>query len=124
MEAIEELAAERMVELSADIQVQLEKGTGTRPVLWMLMKARRRAARAIDMIVDVDPVDSESIRKIKNEITIYNDMIEAAREMLERGREADSKIKEGDRAAIDEIVQGMSAEERKLYQIEPRRTDA
>jgi len=124
MEILEELADERLAELSLDVQVQLEKGTATRPVLWMLVEARRKAAKAIDLIIDVDPVDADSIRKIQRELCVYNDMIVAARAMLERGKEADGKIKESERSAIDEMVQGMSEEERRLYQFEPRRTDA
>ncbi len=123
MEVIEQLADQRLVELSADLQVQLEKGTGTRPVLWMLTQARKRAAKAIDLFIDVDPEDVDQVKNIKHELTIYNDLIGLARELLERGKEADNRIKEGDRAAIDELVQQMTPDERRLMRLEPQQKD-
>ena len=123
MEVIEQLADQRLVELSADLQVQLEKGTGTRPVLWMLTQARKRAAKAIDLFIDVAPEDVDQVKNIKHELTIYNDLIGLARELLERGKEADNRIKEGDRAAIDELVQQMTPDERRLMRLEPQQKD-
>ena len=38
------LSDDHLVNLSIDLMVQLERGTGTRPVLWLLCRARKRAA--------------------------------------------------------------------------------
>lgn len=123
MEIVEELSNARLREQAVDVMVQLEKGTGTRPVLWMLVQARQRAAKAIDMFVDVDPSDVEAVKKIHRELVLYNDVVRLAQETIQRGKEADAMIGEEDRDALDEIVANMSPEERKLYNFEPKQKD-
>jgi len=57
------------------------------------------------------------ITALQNEVKLFIDMIDSARNVLDRGKEADRKIKEDDRAAIDEMVMGMTDEERRLYRL-------
>jgi hypothetical protein len=123
MDPIEKLGNEQLRLLAADLMVQLEKGTALRPVLWMLVQARRRAAGAIEMMIDVDAEDVEAVRKIKREILVYTDMVRSCRELLARGKEADLRISEDDRIAVDEIVMDMSDDERRLYQLQQRGAD-
>jgi len=123
MDTLDQLSDEALRMLQADVQVQLEKGTGTRPILFMLSDARRRAVKAVGMMVEVDPNDFVTIIRLQAEIKIFIDMIESARAVIDRGKEADRRIKEDDRAAIDELVMGMTDEERRLYKFEPRGTD-
>jgi hypothetical protein len=106
--------------------VQLEKGTALRPVLWMLVQARKRAAKAVAMFVDLDigdTVDVPTLRKLQAEICIYDDMVRSCRELLAMGREAELRVGEDDRLAIDEIVMEMSEEDRRLYQLQQRGAD-
>ena len=123
MDPIEKLSNEQMRQLHADLVVQLEKGTAMRPVLWMLVQARKRAARAMVMFVDADPIDTSVISKLQAEVRLYDDMVRSCRELLAAGREAELKIGEDDRMAIDEIVNEMSEEDRRLYQLQQRGAD-
>lgn len=121
---IEKLADDKLYELAADVMVQLERGTGTRPVLYMVDQARARAAKAILMMMDVDAENASDIRKLQAEMKLYDDMIASARMMLQRGRNADSKIREANRAEIEDLAHDLSPEERRLYQLQPQGSDA
>jgi hypothetical protein len=113
MDPIEKLGNEQLRLLAADLMVQLEKGTAYRPVLWMLVQARKRAAGAIDLFIDVDPEDVDAVRKIKAEILVYTDMVRSCRELLAKGREAEARIGEDDRLAIEEDRSGNGEEDRR-----------
>jgi len=126
MDPIEKLGNEHLRLLAADLMVQLEKGTALRPVLWMLVQARKRAAKAVAMFIDLDigdTVDVPTLRKLQAEICIYDDMVRSCRELLAIGREAELRVGEDDRLAIDEIVMEMSEEDRRLYQLQQRGAD-
>lgn len=123
MEPIEQLADLKMIELAADVQVQLENGTATRPVLYMLVRARVRAAKAFDLFIDVDPVADDEIRRLQAELRLYNDLVEACRDMINLGKEASGRITEEERAELEEVVMQMTDEQRRLYQFEPRSRD-
>jgi hypothetical protein len=123
MTPIDRLSDDVLVALAADVIVQLERGTGTRPILFMLADARERARTAISMLIEAEPDQTVIIRKLQNEVKLFIDMIDSAKGVIERGKEADRNIKDDDRAAIDEMVMGMSDEERRLYKFEPRGYD-
>jgi len=126
MDPIEKLGNEQLRLLAADLMVQLENGTALRPVLWMLVQARKRAAKAVAMFIDLDigdTVDVPTLRKLQAEICIYDDMVRSCRELLAIGREAELRVGEDDRLAIDEIVMEMSEEDRRLYQLQQRGAD-
>lgn len=120
---IEKLGNEKLYERAIDVMVQLEKGTAERPVLWLLVHARDRAAKAMLLFIDVDPTDSEAIRKLQNEIRIYDGLVEDTRDMLARGRQADHEISELDRATMQDLMLTMSEEDRQFYQLQQRGTD-
>jgi hypothetical protein len=119
MDAIEEVAEERLRELAADLQVQLEKGTGMRPAAWMLAQARKKAAKAVVLFLDVDVEDTKLVRRLQGELKLYDDMVTACQALVARGKEADYRITESDRAALDEVVMQMTPEERRLHKLEP-----
>lgn len=112
IDPIEKLADEQLFELALDVRVQLEKGTGTRPVLWLLAQQRTKAREAISKMVEVDATETDAIRNFQQEIRLYGDLIAACRDLIARGREADALIAEADRSDIAEI---MSPEERQLH---------
>lgn len=120
---IDHLSDEQLRLLAADVTVQLEKGTGTRPILFMLKEARHRAIKAFGMLIEVPPDDANTIRQLQNELKLYADMIHSCRAVLDRGKTADRRINEDDRAAIDEVVMNMSDEERRLHNFEARSRD-
>lgn len=120
---IEALGNEHLFELAADVQVQLERGTGTRPVLWLLAEQRAKARTAMAGLVEVDATEADAIRSFQNEIRLYGDLVTACQNLMTRGREADAMIAETARSDIAEIVGNMSPEDRKLYGLEQRSDD-
>lgn len=123
MDPLAHLADEQLRLLAVDLQVQLERGSGTRPVLYLLAQQRARAVKAITGLVNVPPTDTEAVRGYQQEASLYYDLIEGCREMLNRGREADRRINEEERSSLDEAIEGMSDEERRALNIEPRGDD-
>lgn len=124
MDPIEQLSDEQLVLLAADLQVQLEKTTAMRPVLFMLAKARHRARTALLALgLDVEPEDTKLIRSLQNEVKLYDDMVTACRELLASGKEAHHRISEQERDALDEVVVNMSDDERRLHGFELRGKD-
>jgi len=120
---IERVAEEKLFELSADLQVQLEKGTGVRPVLWMLAQARNRAAKAIVQMSIAEPDDIASIRICQAAIRLYDDMVQSCRDLMKRGKEADRKIAERDREEMQELIMDLTPEEQRMTGLEPTGTD-
>lgn len=108
---IDEIADSQLILCYIDLQVQLEKGSGTRPVLWLLNEARKKAASALSAMVKVDCKDAEAIRTLQNEIIMFDDLVGLCRQMLVRGREADREIEESDREALAEFLNTTEARE-------------
>lgn len=123
MDPILRLGDEQLRLLAADLQVQLERGTGTRPVLYMLAQARAKAAKAIVMFMDADAKDEPLIRRLQQEITIYNDMVTSAQALLSAGREANQRVNEKDRAELEDVIMSMTDDERRLHGFEKRGID-
>lgn len=123
MDPILRLGDEQLRLLAADLQVQLERGTGTRPIAFMLAKARQKAAKAMVLFLDADPEDTPLIRRLQRELTLYNDMVTAAQELMAAGREANQRIAETERAELEEVIANMTNEERKLHGFEQRGID-
>lgn len=120
IDPIEALAEAQLFELALDVRVQLEKGTGTRPVLWLLAQQRTKAREAIGKIVEVDATETEAIRNFQQEIRLYGDLVSSCRDLIARGKEADALIAETDRSDISEI---MSPEEQRLHGFQPQGDD-
>ena len=118
---IADLADQRMYELALDLHIQLEKGTGTRPILFMLTRARKDAAAAMAQFAVADPEDHKAMRLIQQPIMLYDLMVESCRDMIVRGKEADALIDERDRAEIFDLV--TSSEDARALGIEPQGTD-
>lgn len=118
---IERIADEHFIELAADLQVQLEKGTGTRPVLWLLSEARKRAVSATFALTKIDPMKTDDIRHLQNEISLYDDMIQDCKNLMSRGKEADRRLHERDREELQGVV--MADDDRELFGLEPMGSD-
>jgi hypothetical protein len=122
-DSLEALADEQLWLLAEDLKLQLEKGAGTRPVLYLLAQQRQRAVAAIMGLVNVDPTKIEDIRGYQKEAALYYDLMENVRVMLQRGREADSRIADRDRESIADALDDMTEEERRTLNVEPRGDD-
>ena len=132
MEVIEDLTNRQLVARGAEVVLQLEKiekQQGTlapdlmRPVLYLLARARARAARAVFLLMEVDPVDADAVRDIQNEFRVYTDLVEGCREMIALGADAGRAVNEQDRDELEEVVATMTDEQRRLYHFEPRSRD-
>lgn len=123
MDSLENLADEQLWLLAEDVRIQLEKGTGTRPVLYLLAQQRQRAVKAIIGLVNVDPTKASDIREYQKEAGLYYDLMENVREMLQRGREADMRINERERESLSDALDDMTEEERRQLNVEPRGDD-
>ena len=110
-DAISAAARAVLIEMQIDLKVQLEKNTGVRPMLYLLAGARNRAVTAIGKMIDIDATEVEAIRALQAEVRVYSDMMELAKEMLNRGREADREIHEEDREAIAAYLTTQEARE-------------
>lgn len=102
--AIEKLADERLIALSAEIEVQLDKNAKMRPIIWLLAEARKRASAAMTSLVLTDASKVEDVRAFQNEVRLYDDLVTSCRALIERGREADKRIDEQDRSALADII--------------------
>lgn len=120
MDPIEQLAAARLRELAEELAKQLDRKTGTRPVLWLLARQRVRAAKAIVMFMDVDPDDAATVRKLQAEMKLYDDLIVSCKTLLSRGKEAAFEVSEDERSALDELIMEMSPDERRLYGLQQK----
>lgn len=112
---IEELGNEHLYLLATDLQVQLEKGTAMRPVLYLLTQQRRKAREAISKLVEVDPTETTAISALQAEIRLYSDLIETCQELVVRGKEADSLINEDERRDMEDIIRAMPPEQQRLH---------
>lgn len=120
---IEELGDEHLYLLAADLQVQLEKDTANRPVLFLLTEARKKARGAISKLIEVDACETEAIRGFQAEVRLYGDLIDNCQALIARGREADSLIAETERVELAELIGSMSPDERRLYRFEQQGDD-
>lgn len=118
---IERLAYERLYELAVDLHVQLEKGTAMRPVLWMLVQARRKAAAAMVQFTLADPADHAAMRAIQQPIITYDAMVAACRDLVAAGTDAEARIEEEEREEIFNLVS--TPEDARALGIEPPPTD-
>lgn len=113
---VAEIATSQLIEMAIDVQVQLERGSGTRPVLWLLQRSRTRAVDAIFALTKIDPAKAEDIRHLQNEISLYDDMIADCRELLNRGKEADRELDEQDRHTLAGLLTPEDAREAGIEQ--------
>lgn len=119
-DAISAAARDVMITDYLDLKVQLEKGTGTRPMLWLLADARNKAVIAIRKMIEVEiTVDQiDVLRALQADVRLYGDMMESAERMLARGKEADRELHEQDREAISDMLTPEEAREAGVNQAE------
>lgn len=103
-DAIERLALERAVQVSAALEVQLEKNTKLQPMAAILGRAKEQAALAMRGLVFVDPTDVEKVRAFQFEVRRYDDLVEWARAIIVEGKEADRRLDELDRQELASII--------------------
>lgn len=115
---LDRLADEELYFLAEDLKMQLEKGAGMRPVLFLLSNQRARAVKAIHGLIEANPTDADSIRQFQQEARLYHDLMDHCREMIQRGKEADARIAEDERASAAAALIEMEPEEKRLLNVE------
>lgn len=120
-DAISAAARAVLVENALDVIVQLERGTGTRPVLWLLARSRNQAVVALRKLIEVDATEIEAVRALQQEIRLYGDLVESCRDLVARGKEEDRQIAEEERDAIADLV--TSNEDAEAMGLQPHTED-
>ena len=125
IDPFEALGNDVLLELAYDLQVQLERGTakGMRPVLYLLVEQRKKAAEAISKMIEVDVAEVDAMRSLQAEVRLYGDLIASCRRLFNKGRDAEQQIIESDRAEMAEIVGQMAPEERQHLNLQPESLD-
>lgn len=102
--AAERLAEQRAIALSAELEVQLDRQAGTRPVIAMLAKARNLAFVAMNTLIYTDPADVEKVRGLQHEVRRYDDLVAWCHEIFVEGLEADVRLTEEERREFSDII--------------------
>lgn len=103
-DAIERLALNRAVEISAELEVQLDRNAKMRPMIAVLDLAREQAVLAMRGLVYVDPNATDKVREFQFEVRRYDDLVAWLLKIMVDGKEADRRIDELDRIEFDEIL--------------------
>lgn len=103
-DAIERLALNRAVQISAELEVQLDQNAKIRPMIAVLDLAREQAVLAMRGLVFEEPTNIEKIRAFQFEVRRYDDLVAWVHKLIVDGKEADRRIDELDRIEFDEIL--------------------
>lgn len=103
-DAIERLALNRAVQISAELEVQLDKNPKTQPLIAVLSLAKEQAALAMRGLVMVDPNETKQVREFQNEVRRYDDLVLWMRQLIVEGKEADRRIAEMDREEFEDLI--------------------
>jgi hypothetical protein len=125
IDPFEALGNDVLLELAYDLQVQLERGTakGMRPVLYLLVEQRKKAAVAIAKMIDVDVAETEALRSLQAEVRLYGDLVDSCKKLFNKGRDAEQQLIERDRSEMQEIVGRMAPEERNHLNLQQESID-
>ena len=94
--ALEILATRHLIQVSAEIEVELTAQGGARPLLAVMVKARGQAADALVALAQADTM--ERVRDLQQIVARYTDLIDFTRQILLAGMDAEMA-----QDAIDEI---------------------
>ncbi len=105
---VSRLALARAVLISADIEEQLTARNehGTRPLVAVLAKARREAAEALTLLVDVDPNQPADVTKLQNEVRRFADLVRWLKEIVAAGLDDRFEVNDAER---DELEDGWAS---------------
>ena len=103
-DAIERLALNRAVLLSAELEVQLDKNAKLQPMIAILAMAREQAALALKGLLYEDPTHTDKIREFQFEVRRYDDLVSWTHALIVAGKEADRRLDQMERDEFDEIL--------------------
>ena len=90
MEASQKAALQAVARLSLEAELELFHSSKTKgsPLMVVILCAKKDAAKALEKMVKVDPADTESVRKLQNEVQMYLNLVEYTQKLLDSGDEA------------------------------------
>jgi hypothetical protein len=100
------LALARAALISADIEEQLtaRKEHGMRPLIAVLAKARHEAADAIALLVEADPLRSDEVGKLQNEVRRFADLVRWLKEIVNEGLDQRYQVADAERDELERLV--------------------
>jgi hypothetical protein len=103
---------QRIVAASADIEAQLSVMDGTRPILVMLLLAKREAAGALAQLALCEhDTKIETIRSLQMEVQRFDDLIRWLSAIVEDGMRYDDEITQEERDELaDMLIQSPEGE--------------
>jgi hypothetical protein len=103
---IELLARQRIISLSAELEVQLGIKDGGGPTLEILRRLRGRAAESLAALATIDAEDFKAIRTLQNEVKRYDEWVAWIREIIQEGKQLDAEMETDDREEIIDLLVG------------------
>jgi hypothetical protein len=101
---ITDLARQRCIEDSLEIENQLLAKTGARPIISMLAHAREEASNAFRRLVEADPEDSKTIRTLQFEVRRFDDLVRWLRDIVSTGVQFSREISDDERDYIQDLL--------------------
>lgn len=96
------VAKQRIVRLSADIEVQLLNKSSV--LVQVLMKARDEAADATVALVNVRYDQSDEIRNLQNTILRFDSLVRWLKDIVAKGFEYDREINDDEREELADML--------------------
>lgn len=117
MDPIVRLARQRIVKLSADLEVQIATVKGGGPTVEMLRRLQDCAAESLAALVFHDFTDIPGLLKLQNEVKRYDEWIAWMRKIIVEGKIYDKQFTEDDRAEMLEYLMGSPEGERQAMDL-------
>ena len=78
----------------------------------VLDQAREDAARAVQELVRINPIDAEAVRRLQWQVTRFEDLCTYVSQILSAGREATADLSQSQADALEKLVRGDDGEPR------------
>lgn len=99
-----EVAHDRAIQLSAEIEVQLSGAVGTSPILAMLELAKAECAIAMNQLVRADPMKHDEVHALQGECLRFDSLIRWLSKLVAKGFEADKELTEAERNDYADMI--------------------
>jgi hypothetical protein len=114
---IQRLAKQRIIKLSADLEVQIATVKGGGPTVEIFRRLQDRAAESLAALAFVDITKVADVIKLQNEVKRYDEWIGWMKDILAEGKIYDRQFTEDDRAEMLEYLLGSPEGERQAIDL-------
>lgn len=105
MDVSRKTALQALVHVSALAELELFRSKyKSSPLMHVLLAARRDAIDAMKGLVNVDPADTEGVRKLQNEVQRFFDILTFTQGILDGGEEAIAELEPGEIEELRELL--------------------